>query len=132
MPQLHLHPLPNPYPTFGKRETESATSKEDELADNIDNDEGDGEPGPSAKGPHAAGDNKPCEACAQANLVCVREPEASCKQCRKAKHKCLHSRGIGRKGCPTNESIMIFGENKDRLMIDNDKKESIALMLRPE
>ncbi|KAI5994941.1 hypothetical protein F5J12DRAFT_896642 [Pisolithus orientalis] len=80
----------------GKGE-QKATSKEDELADNIDNDEGNGEPGPSTKGPCTAGDNEPCKTCAQANLMCVGEPEVSCKQCRKAKCKCLHSQGIGRK-----------------------------------
>ncbi|KIO11368.1 hypothetical protein M404DRAFT_20814 [Pisolithus tinctorius Marx 270] len=47
---------------------QKATSEEDELADNVDNDEGDGEPGPSAKGPRTAGDNEPCETCAQVNL----------------------------------------------------------------
>ncbi|KAI6003472.1 hypothetical protein F5J12DRAFT_783542 [Pisolithus orientalis] len=76
---------------------QKATSKEDELADDVDNDEGDGEPGPPAKGPCAAGDDEPCETCAQANLACIREPEASCKWCRKAKCKCLHSRSVGRK-----------------------------------
>ncbi|KAI6003171.1 hypothetical protein F5J12DRAFT_783616 [Pisolithus orientalis] len=73
---------------------QKATSEEDELADD---DEGNGEPGPSTKGPHAAGDNKPCKTCAQENLACIGEPEASCKWCRKAKHKCLHSQGVGRK-----------------------------------
>ncbi|KAI5997272.1 hypothetical protein F5J12DRAFT_895917 [Pisolithus orientalis] len=76
---------------------QKATSKEDKLADNIDDDEGDGDPGPSTKGPCTAGDNEPCKTCAQANLTCIREPEASCKWCRKAKHKCLHSQGVGRK-----------------------------------
>ncbi|KAI6002394.1 hypothetical protein F5J12DRAFT_894161 [Pisolithus orientalis] len=80
---------------------QKATSKEDELADNIDDDEGDGEPGPSAKGPCTAGDNEPCEMCAQANLTCIGEPEASCKWCRKAKCKCSHSQGIGRKNSGT-------------------------------
>ncbi|KAI5997864.1 hypothetical protein F5J12DRAFT_895723 [Pisolithus orientalis] len=52
---------------------QKATSEEDELADNVNDDEGDGEgkPGPSAKGPHMAGDNEPCETCAQANLMCI-------------------------------------------------------------
>ncbi|KAI6141291.1 hypothetical protein BKA82DRAFT_28717 [Pisolithus tinctorius] len=80
---------------------QKATSKEDELADDVDDDKGDGEPGPSTKGPRAAGDNEPCETCAQANLTCVREPEVSCKRCRKAKHKCSHSRGVGRKNSST-------------------------------
>ncbi|KIO00607.1 hypothetical protein M404DRAFT_29306 [Pisolithus tinctorius Marx 270] len=78
---------------------QKATSEEDELADDVDDDEGDGEgePGPSAKGPRVAGDNKPCETCAQANLRCVGEPESSCKQCQKVKRKCSRSRGVGRK-----------------------------------
>ncbi|KIO01227.1 hypothetical protein M404DRAFT_28965 [Pisolithus tinctorius Marx 270] len=76
---------------------QKATSEEDELADDVDNDKGDGEPSASTKGPCTAGDNEPCEMCAQADLVCVREPESSCKWCRKAKHKCLRSRGVGRK-----------------------------------
>ncbi|KIN97273.1 hypothetical protein M404DRAFT_32490 [Pisolithus tinctorius Marx 270] len=80
---------------------QKATSEEDELADDVDNDKGDGKPGPSTKGPHAAGDNKPCETCAQVNLMCVREPEASCKWCRKAKRKCSCSRGVGRKNSST-------------------------------
>ncbi|KIO04283.1 hypothetical protein M404DRAFT_26480 [Pisolithus tinctorius Marx 270] len=44
---------------------QKATSEEDELADNVDDDEGNGEPGPSTKGPHTAGDNEPYETCAQ-------------------------------------------------------------------
>ncbi|KIO04696.1 hypothetical protein M404DRAFT_26171 [Pisolithus tinctorius Marx 270] len=80
---------------------QKATSEEDELADDINDDEGDGkgegEPGPSAKRPRVAGDNKPCEMCAQANLTCVGEPESSCKRCQKAKRKCSRSRGVGRK-----------------------------------
>ncbi|KAI6025597.1 hypothetical protein F5J12DRAFT_889477 [Pisolithus orientalis] len=76
---------------------QKATSKEDELADDINDDKGDGKPGPPTKGPHAAGDNEPCKTCAQANLMCVGEPEASCKQCRKAKCKCSCSQGVGRK-----------------------------------
>ncbi|KIO11047.1 hypothetical protein M404DRAFT_20576 [Pisolithus tinctorius Marx 270] len=75
---------------------QKATSEEDELADDVD-DEGEGEPGPSAKRPRVAGDNEPCETCAQANLRCVGEPESSCKQCQKAKRKCSRSRGVGRK-----------------------------------
>ncbi|KIN95014.1 hypothetical protein M404DRAFT_34533 [Pisolithus tinctorius Marx 270] len=62
---------------------QKATSEEDELADDINDDKGDGEPGPSTKGPHAGGDNEPCETCAQANLACIGEPEVSCKWCRK-------------------------------------------------
>ncbi|KIO13853.1 hypothetical protein M404DRAFT_18113 [Pisolithus tinctorius Marx 270] len=46
---------------------QKATSEEDELADDIDDDEGDGKPGPSTKGPRAAVDNEPCETCAQVN-----------------------------------------------------------------
>ncbi|KAI6015151.1 hypothetical protein F5J12DRAFT_890501 [Pisolithus orientalis] len=80
---------------------QKATSEEDKLADDIDNDEGEGEgegkPGPSTKGPCTAGDNEPCETCAQVNLVCIGEPESSCKWCRKAKHKCSCSHGVGRK-----------------------------------
>ncbi|KIN96349.1 hypothetical protein M404DRAFT_33412 [Pisolithus tinctorius Marx 270] len=80
---------------------QKAISEEDELADDINDDEGDGkgkgEPGPSAKGPHVAGDNEPCETCVQANRMCIGEPESSCKWCQKAKHKCSHSRGVGRK-----------------------------------
>ncbi|KIN98240.1 hypothetical protein M404DRAFT_31600 [Pisolithus tinctorius Marx 270] len=80
---------------------QKATSEEDELADDVDDDEGDGEgegePGPSAKRPRMAGDNEPCETCAQANLRCVGEPESSCKWCQKAKRKCSRSRGVGRK-----------------------------------
>ncbi|KIN95178.1 hypothetical protein M404DRAFT_34365 [Pisolithus tinctorius Marx 270] len=58
---------------------EWATSEEDKLADDVDDDEGngEGEPGPSAKGPRVAGENEPCETCAQVNLTCVREPESS-------------------------------------------------------
>ncbi|KIN98836.1 hypothetical protein M404DRAFT_30985 [Pisolithus tinctorius Marx 270] len=85
---------------------QKATSKEDELADNVDDDEGNGEPGPSTKGPCTAGDNEPCKTCAQANLVCIREPEASCKWCRKAKCKCSCSRGIGRKIQPLQFMIL--------------------------
>ncbi|KAI6002586.1 hypothetical protein F5J12DRAFT_893993 [Pisolithus orientalis] len=44
---------------------QKATSKEDKLADNVNDDEGNGKPGPSAKGPHTAGDNEPCKTCAQ-------------------------------------------------------------------
>ncbi|KIO10276.1 hypothetical protein M404DRAFT_21248 [Pisolithus tinctorius Marx 270] len=73
-----------------------ATSEEDELVDN-----GEGEPGPSAKGPRRAGENEPCKTCAQANLVCIREPESSCKWCQKAKHKCSCSCGVGRKNSGT-------------------------------
>ncbi|KAI5982897.1 hypothetical protein F5J12DRAFT_899937 [Pisolithus orientalis] len=76
---------------------QKATSEEDELADDVNNDEGDSKPGPPTKGPHTAGDNEPCETCAQANFTCVGEPEASCKQCRKAKCKCSCSQGVGRK-----------------------------------
>ncbi|KIN99103.1 hypothetical protein M404DRAFT_30722 [Pisolithus tinctorius Marx 270] len=75
---------------------QKATSEEDELADKGDG-KGEGEPGPSAKGPHMAGDNEPCEMCAQVNLTCVREPELSCKWCQKAKCLCLCSCGVGRK-----------------------------------
>ncbi|KIO06739.1 hypothetical protein M404DRAFT_24425 [Pisolithus tinctorius Marx 270] len=85
--------------------TPQATSEEDELADNVNDDEGNGEgkgePGFSAKGPHAAGDNEPCKTCAQVNLMCVGEPESSCKQCSKVKGKCLHSHGVGRKNSGT-------------------------------
>ncbi|KIO01765.1 hypothetical protein M404DRAFT_28506 [Pisolithus tinctorius Marx 270] len=76
-----------------------AMSKEDELTDNIDDDEGkgEGELGPSAKGFCMTGDDKPCKMCAQANLMCIRKPESSCKQCQKAKRKCSCSHGVGRK-----------------------------------
>ncbi|KIO14829.1 hypothetical protein M404DRAFT_17691 [Pisolithus tinctorius Marx 270] len=80
---------------------QKATSEEDKLADDVDDDEGNskgkGKPGPSAKRPCVAGDNEPCETCAQANLTCVGEPESSCKRCQKVKRKCSHSRGVGRK-----------------------------------
>ncbi|KIO02720.1 hypothetical protein M404DRAFT_27629 [Pisolithus tinctorius Marx 270] len=74
---------------------QKATSEEDELADDVDNDEGNGkgELGPSAKGPHAAGGDEPCKTCAQANLVCIGEPESSCKQCQKAKRKAIPTPG---------------------------------------
>ncbi|KIO00941.1 hypothetical protein M404DRAFT_29139 [Pisolithus tinctorius Marx 270] len=72
-----------------------ATSEEDELANDKGN--GQGKLSPSTKGLCVTGDDEPCKTCAQANLVCIREPEASCKWCRKAKCKCLCSRGIGRK-----------------------------------
>ncbi|KIN99494.1 hypothetical protein M404DRAFT_30365 [Pisolithus tinctorius Marx 270] len=50
---------------------EWATSKEDELVDDVDDDEGDGEgkPGPFVKGPCRAGENEPCKTRAQANLA---------------------------------------------------------------
>ncbi|KAI6148027.1 hypothetical protein BKA82DRAFT_35732 [Pisolithus tinctorius] len=84
---------------------QKATSEEDELADDVNDDKGDsegeGEPGPSAKRPHVAGDNEPCETCAQANLRCIGEPESSCKRCQKAKRKCSRSCGVERKNSGT-------------------------------
>ncbi|KAI6000319.1 hypothetical protein F5J12DRAFT_894769 [Pisolithus orientalis] len=63
----------------GSASKKKGKQKEDELADDIDNDKGNGKPGPSTKGPHAAGDNEPCETCAQEGktqvLVLLRHRE---------------------------------------------------------